>query len=178
RLREQRIVMFFSGFVWIWTHDLGDFPIEIAITPRTKSLVSDHIGQCARGVTPEIALVQPVLVIEVEILAGEQIHRQRCNTRWRSRRPVLQRILARASSSTSAPALLGPSDAERYCNQQNGQRGVEHCASNAHPKYSSICHLLRQGTYVRFDPVPSSENSQRLHRKIPNELLLGTRRLP
>src|SRR4030095_13513760 len=65
RLGQQRIVMFLSSLVRIRTNDLRDFPIKIAITPRAKSLVPDHIRESARCVTPEITLVQPVLAIEI-----------------------------------------------------------------------------------------------------------------
>src|SRR5262245_5371970 len=118
RLGQQRIVMFFSSFVRIWTHNLGDFPVEIAITPRAKSLVSDHIGESARRIAPEIALVQPVLAIKVEIFAAEQVDWKRCDTWWRARRPVLLRIRASASSATSSSALLGYCGAERHRRDQ------------------------------------------------------------
>src|SRR5262245_21405090 len=132
RFGEQRIVVFFSGLVRVRTYDLGNLSVEVAVTPCPKPLIADHVRQGARCVAPEVALVVPVLLIEVEVLAGEQINRQRCHTcRW-TRGLVLLRTLPWCTAS-----LLGHRNTEQYGNKKREQQcRVRNSARNAHQNSS------------------------------------------
>ncbi len=87
RLGHERGVVLLGGLVGIWADDLCDRIVEIAVAPMGGPVFAcPHICELAWRIAARVALVGPGLPIEVEVLRGEQVARQRCHTRGRRRR--------------------------------------------------------------------------------------------
>ena len=157
RLGQQRLVVLLRGLVRQRADDLGDVAVQVAVAPGAEPLVADHVGQGARRVAPGVALVEPVLLVLVVVLAGEEVHRQR---RDAGRRRQAHGLSGAAATATRRHPALAPWPRSRARRSPTRRpppwRAAAHFANpTARPRYPDIieaflpsaCEPVWQGCY-------------------------------
>src|SRR5881628_1064639 len=102
--------MFFGGFVGVRTHDLLPRVIDTAVPPRGGARLSvldpaagPNIGYLTWCIAPEVPLVQPKVLILIEVFRRKHVERQRLHSfRWPRE---CRRISPSTTTTTACPPL-------------------------------------------------------------------------